>query len=57
MDVVFPLFGRWIFVGWMLILVVWTLDFGWVDVEFWAVDVGFRLGGCWILFEWTLDFY
>ena len=27
---------------------MWTLDFGWMDVEFW-------LDGRWILVVWTLD--
>ena len=49
-DVRFWLCGRWI-------SVVLTLEFGWMDerfgfgwmLDFDCVDVGFRLGGCWIL--------
>ena len=39
-DCEFRLFGRWI-------LVLWTLDFGWVEFGFW-------LYGRWILVVWTL---
>ena len=40
-DVGFWLYGRWILLCGRWILVVWTLDFVWVDVRFCCVDVGF----------------
>ena len=55
MDVVFLLCERWIFVGWMIVLVVWTLDYGCVDDGFWLCGRWVWLCGRWNL-VWTLNF-
>ena len=73
MDAGFWLYGRWLSVWCMLhfgCLVMWTLDFGCIDVGFWVdgcwilvvwtmyfgcMFVGFWFDGCWILVVWTLD--
>ena len=35
---------------------IWTLDLGFVDVEFWLLDVGIWLFGRWILVVLVLGF-